>query len=102
MDAEAKLAALWAEDRPPARDPLFAIAVMERMERRRLWWRFLTELVPTVVLLAVAGWALAPAITDLVTVIAAGAADVTTTGLAVALSVMLGVWLALGLREQPA
>ena len=102
MDAEAKLAALWAEAKPPAHDPMFAIAVMERVERRRLWSGVLTELVPVVVVLAVAGWALAPAITDLVTAVVTEAADVTTTGVAVALSVMLGVWLALGLREQRA
>jgi hypothetical protein len=102
MDAETRLAALWVEAGPPAHDPMFALAVMERIERRHLWRRAATELVPLVAVLAVAGWALAPAMTDLATAVIAAAADVSTVGLATALCVMLGVWLAFGLREQPA
>jgi hypothetical protein len=96
MDPEAKLAALWDEAAPPAHDPMFAVAVMERIARRRMWKRFVLEVVPMVAVLSVVGWALAPAITDLVTVGFVQAADLGTSGLAVALSVMLGVWLAMG------
>jgi hypothetical protein len=35
-DAEARLKALLNAEPPPARDPFFRIAVMERMARRRL------------------------------------------------------------------
>ncbi|MBI1200678.1 MAG: hypothetical protein GC203_22675 [Phenylobacterium sp.] len=34
-DAEDRLRALFAEDAPPARDPAFSTAVMERIARRR-------------------------------------------------------------------
>lgn len=96
MDAEARLREIWAEAAPAAHDPAFAVAVMERVERRQLWFRFVTELVPFVVMLGVAGWALSPAIAHLVIAVLAPTADWATTGLAVALSVMLGVWLAVG------
>lgn len=36
MDAEAKLNALWAADAPPARDARFRLAVLARLEQRRL------------------------------------------------------------------
>ena len=34
-DADARLKALFAEDEPPARDPVFATAVMQEIARRR-------------------------------------------------------------------
>jgi hypothetical protein len=103
MDAETKLAALWAEATPPARDGAFVLAVIERMERKRVWRGVFFELMPMVVAFAACGRALAPAITDLVTAGVANAGDAGTPGLAVALSVILGAWLAFGgLRARPA
>jgi hypothetical protein len=101
MDAEAKLAAMWAEAAPPAHDPAFAVAVVERIERRIMWRRFFFELMPMVVVLGIAAWALAPAIEDLVVASVNSAASFAGTGIAIALSVMLGVWLAVG-RPQNA
>ncbi|WP_296600069.1 hypothetical protein [Phenylobacterium sp.] len=34
-DADSRLKALFAEDEPPARDPVFSTAVMEELARRR-------------------------------------------------------------------
>jgi hypothetical protein len=34
-EAELALAALWASDEPPVRDPLFELAAMDRVNRRR-------------------------------------------------------------------
>ena len=95
MDAEAKLAALWNEANPPARDPAFALAVMERVERRRMWLQLL-ERVPLVSVVGVLAWAFAPAVE---TVVVAGSEDlgqIASTGVAVALSLLTGVWLAMG------
>jgi len=52
MDAETKLAAAWAAEAPPAHDPNFTLAVMERVERRRMW-RQLLDLAPLVVVAGV-------------------------------------------------
>ena len=35
IDADHALAALWAKDEPPGRDPLFERAAMDRVNRRR-------------------------------------------------------------------
>jgi hypothetical protein len=96
MDAEARLAALWAEAAPPAHDPAFALAVAERIERRIMWRRVCFELMPMVAMLGIAAWALAPAMEDLIAVSLANTAAPAGTGLAIALSVVLGVWLAVG------
>jgi len=95
MDAETKLAAAWAADLPPAHDPNFTLAVMERVERRRMW-RQLLDLAPLVVVAGVLAWALAPTIE---TLFAAGLEDanqLATTGFLMVASLFLGVWLAMG------
>jgi hypothetical protein len=39
LTPDQKLAALFAEQAPPARDPVFCAAVMQRVARRRAWAR---------------------------------------------------------------
>jgi hypothetical protein len=56
---EDRLAAAFAADLPPARDPAFTLAVMEAVARRRLWLS-LFALVPTVLMSGVLLWALTP------------------------------------------
>jgi hypothetical protein len=58
-DPERLLSDLWDEDEPPARDASFVIAVMERIEHRRLalaaaW------LITATAATGAAAWALAP------------------------------------------
>lgn len=62
-DADIRLKALLAVEEPPARDPGFALAVMERIERRRFWTELLMG-APIAVAVCVALWALAPFLTD--------------------------------------
>jgi hypothetical protein len=58
-ELDQRLAALWAADDPPAADPAFVIAVMERAERRRLALDIASLVAPTVGGAAVL-WAAAP------------------------------------------
>ena len=58
-EADQLLAGLWAQDEPPARDPAFVIAAMERIERRRLLEGVLA-LVPVALAASLLLWALAP------------------------------------------
>lgn len=98
MDAEARLREAWAQAAPAARDPAFAVAVMEHIERRQMWSDLL-NLVLLMLILGVLGWAFAPAIEQ---VVASGANDLgqlATTSLALALSLVVGIWLAI---EVPA
>ena len=37
MSSEQRLQALWILDEPPARDPTFVFATMNRLARRQLW-----------------------------------------------------------------
>ena len=101
MDAEQKLAGLWAEGQPPIRDPAFAFAVMARIERRRMWGEIF-DLAPLVVALGVLAWALAPTAEAL---LKGGLAELGTTSFLMALSVLLGIWLAMAgsraLRGSP-
>jgi hypothetical protein len=57
--ADARLAALWAADEPPAADPQFVIAVMAAAARRRFAWD-LIGLAPLVIAAAAILWAAAP------------------------------------------
>lgn len=63
-DADLKLKALLAVDEPPARDPVFALAVMERIARRRFWAEILFG-APVALAACVALWALSPILTQL-------------------------------------
>jgi hypothetical protein len=92
MDAEQKLAALWAEAEPPARDPAFAIAVIARIERRRLWGELL-DLAPLVVALGVLAWALAPRVE---TMLRGDLAGLGAGAFLAAASVLAGIWLVVG------
>lgn len=60
-DPERMLAELWAADATPERDPAFVLAVMQRVERRRLWMGLLGQ-APAVVAVCAALWAFAPVI----------------------------------------
>jgi hypothetical protein len=60
-DADRLLAGLWVQDEPPARDPAFVIAAMERIERRRLLEGVLA-LVPVALGASLLLWAFAPVI----------------------------------------
>lgn len=64
VDADLELKALLQVEEPPARDPAFALAVMERIERRR----FRAELLmgaPMALAACLALWALSPLLTRL-------------------------------------
>ena len=59
MTPDDRLKALFAEDEPPARDPIFVAAVSERLVRRR-WLQDLALLAGLSVLGAIALWAMWP------------------------------------------
>jgi hypothetical protein len=63
-EADAMLRTLFAADEPPARDPAFTIAVMERVQRRRFWTEVMM-LAPMAIAFCVILWAMAPMLTDL-------------------------------------
>lgn len=92
MTPEEKLSALWAEAAPPKRDRAFAIAVMQRVERRRMLAE-LMDLTPLIVVLGVLAWAFAPAIEDLFTVGIANIDQMATAGIMVAAALIGGLWL---------
>ena len=56
-----RLAALWALDEPPARDPAFVLAVLDRLARRRFRVK-VAQLVPLLVATMVVCWVIAPSI----------------------------------------
>jgi len=60
-EADARLAALFAGDAPPARDPDFSTAVMERLARRR-WLEDLALLAGLSAVGGAALWGLWPAL----------------------------------------
>ena len=55
------LAALWALDQPPAQDPAFVLAVLDRLARRRFRIRVVRLVPPLVATIAVC-WAIAPSV----------------------------------------
>jgi hypothetical protein len=63
-EADMRLKALLAVDEPPARDPVFALAVMERIERRRFWTELLLG-APVALAACMALWALSPFLTEM-------------------------------------
>jgi hypothetical protein len=63
-EADIRLKALLAVDEPPARDAVFALAVMERIERRRFWMEILLG-APVALAVLVALWALSPLLTEM-------------------------------------
>jgi hypothetical protein len=82
MSDEARLAAVWAADEPPARDVAFGLDVMARILRRRLWIDA-AALAPVVVAAGILLWVLAPIIGG---IISSSSADADTL-----------IWLLVGL-----
>ena len=60
-DADRRFAELWAMDEPAERDPVFALGVMQGIERRRFWLEA-TGLAVVVVAGCAVVWALGPAL----------------------------------------
>lgn len=69
MKPDDKLAALFAEQAPPARDLAFSAAVMERVARRRAWAR-VGAAAPWAVSGCLVAWALQPVLSPSVEVLA--------------------------------
>ncbi len=90
-DADQLLAALWAQDEPPARDPAFVIAAMDRIERRRLLQGVLA-LVPAALASAVVLWALAPVIADVVSAVRLDTSAIGPLAAAVVMALFLWSW----------
>ena len=70
-DADARLKALFAEDEPPPRDPVFSTAVMAEVARRR----FLADRGLLAIAAAAGGfamWALWPALAPMMTTLSQG------------------------------
>jgi hypothetical protein len=96
---EARLAAFFAAEEPPARDPAFEAGLLARMERRRLFDLISDYLTPVVAALAVA-FALWPAIARM----SLAAIDASGYAAPVALSfaiVAATYWAAVRLRLMP-
>jgi hypothetical protein len=58
-DADERLKALFALDRPPRHDPAFVLEVAHRLHRRRLWLE-LFGLIPWVIAASAILWVLTP------------------------------------------
>jgi len=61
MTDDSRLAALWALDEPPAQDPAFVLATLDRLARRRFRIR-VARLVPLFVATIAVCWAIAPSV----------------------------------------
>jgi hypothetical protein len=59
MTEDSRLASLWALDEPPAQDPAFVLATLDRLARRRFRIR-VARLVPLFVATMAACWAITP------------------------------------------
>ena len=90
MGDDDRLKALFAYDEPPARDPAFSAAVMEKIMRRR----FLADMAVLSGVSALGGaalWALWPSLQPVVMAIAQGLAPAVVAGaLALGAGVVLG------------
>ena len=75
MGADDRLKALFAQDEPPARDPVFSTAVMEQVVRRR-FLEDLGLLSGATLFGGVVLWALWPSLTPVVTSLSQGLAQV--------------------------
>ena len=90
-DPERMLSELWDEDEPPACDTAFVIAVMERVEQRRLalaaaW------LVLATAATGAAAWALAPVLQGLAQPLVQAGPGLGVVAAAAALAAMLWSW----------
>ena len=78
MTDDSRLASLWALDEPPAQDPAFVLATLDRLARRRFRMK-VAGLVPLFVATTAVCWAIAPSVeallqsNDVAVVIAAAA-----------------------------
>jgi hypothetical protein len=61
MTDDSRLASLWALDEPPAQDPAFVLATLDRLARRRFGMK-VARLVPLFVATMAGCWAIAPSI----------------------------------------
>jgi hypothetical protein len=59
MTDDSRLAALWAFDEPPAQDPGFVLATLDRLARRRFRIR-VARLVPLFIATMAVCWAITP------------------------------------------
>jgi hypothetical protein len=90
-DPELKLAELWDQDETPGRDAAFVIAVMERVERRRMfvaaaWLAVLTAA------FGVSAWALAPVLQALAQPLVQAGPGLGALAAGAALAAMLWSW----------
>lgn len=90
-DPERRLAELWEADEPTAQDPAFVIAVMERVERRRMIaaWAWLAVMTPAS---AVVAWALAPVMQGLAQPLVRAGPDLGAITAAAVLAAALWSW----------
>lgn len=98
-DKEARLAAFFAAEEPPARDPAFAARVMERLAMRRTIDAVFEWLTPAVAAVAVI-WAMWPALVRMTLT----AVDI--AGIALPLALAAGIvggtyWLMIRMRLAP-
>ncbi len=98
-DPDTRLAALWAEDAPPERDPVFVVAVMERAARRRMAFE-VAGLFPGALAATALLWAAGPLVMRgarvVLPILASPALAVTAGGLTLAAT----LWLWLGDRWE--
>ena len=83
MTDDGRLASLWALDEPPAQDPAFVLATLERLARRRFRIK-VARLVPLLVATMAVCWAIAPSVEALLQ--PGGVAVVITAAIGLALA----------------
>ena len=88
---EGLLTELWAQDEPPARDPAFVLAAMEKVERRRFLMGVLA-LAPVAAIASLLLWALGPVIADASAAFRFDAASIGSLAAAVVMALFLWSW----------
>lgn len=83
MTDDSHLASLWALDEPPALDPAFVLATLDRLARRRFRVK-VARLIPLLVATMAVSWAIAPSVE----------AVLQSNGVAVAIAAAIGFALA--------
>jgi hypothetical protein len=83
MTEDSRLASLWALDEPPARDPAFVLATLDRLARRRFRTK-VARLVPLFVATMAVCWAIAPSVEALLQSNSVAVVIAATIGLALA------------------
>jgi hypothetical protein len=90
-DPDTLLADLWAQDEPPARDPAFVLAAMERIEQRRFWLGLLSLAPPTLAASLIL-WALAPVLGVLMSALPGGSSALAPLAAALVMALFLWTW----------